>query len=413
MANAVAVSPDGTHAYVTGYSTGSGTGQDYATIAYEGATGTQLWAASYDGPGNALDIATAVEVAPDGTRAYVTGHSTGSGTGQDYATIAYDATTGAELWEARYSTPFNEVAHAIGVSPDGRRVFVTGGGGGVNDDYVTVAYDAVSGAQLWLATYDGQDLWDEAWGLAVSPDGNSIYVTGFSGFFMETTSYATVEYDAHTGATRWVAGSAGGIGSTATAITISPDGTRVFVTGADNGSTEFSFTDYDTFAFDASTGGMLWEARYNGPGDLNDWATSIGVAPDGSSVYVTGWSYGSGSHQSYDYASVAYDASSGASLWEARYDGSAKEGDFAQALGVSPGGERVYVTGYANMGASGYDYLTVAYLGATGERLWLARNSGMGDDLPTALAVSSSRNQLFVVGSVSNSKDYGTISYRG
>src|SRR5256884_6792204 len=89
----VAVRLHGSKVVVTGYSVGSGTDPDYATIAYDEATGQVLWTEHYDGPGNAEDIAYAVVVSPDGSKVFVTGSSTGSGTGSDYSTIAYDAAT--------------------------------------------------------------------------------------------------------------------------------------------------------------------------------------------------------------------------------------------------------------------------------------------------------------------------------
>jgi hypothetical protein len=48
------------------------------------------------------------------------------------------------------------------------------------------------------------------------------------------------------------------------ALGVSPDGTTVFVSGTSIGR-DGSF-DYATVAYDASTGHGLWLARYNGPG---------------------------------------------------------------------------------------------------------------------------------------------------
>ena len=59
-------------------------------------------------------------------------------TNDDYATIAYDAATGADLWVNRYTAP-NSFAYSIAVSPDGSKVFATGRSKG---DYITVAYAA-------------------------------------------------------------------------------------------------------------------------------------------------------------------------------------------------------------------------------------------------------------------------------
>ena len=100
-------------------------------------------------------------------------------------------------------------------------------------------------------------------------------------------------------------GNAGNGDDNAFALGVSPDGSTVFVTGSSTGST--FFTDYATVAHDASTGKLLWVRRYNGPGNSDDFANALGVSPDGSTVFVTGDSAGSTGLS--DYATVAYSAS--------------------------------------------------------------------------------------------------------
>jgi len=68
---------------------GQGTGPDYATVAYSAATGKQLWVSRYRGPGKGNDGACCVAVSRGGTRVFVTGTSHGRTTGNDYATVAY------------------------------------------------------------------------------------------------------------------------------------------------------------------------------------------------------------------------------------------------------------------------------------------------------------------------------------
>src|SRR5437867_4313849 len=66
----------------------------------------------------------------------------------------------------------------------------------------------------------------------------------------------------------------------------------------------------------------LGVAIYDGGDD--DAASDVVVSPDGSHVYVTGWSGSStppGSYPNYDYATVAYDVATGTQSWVARYDG--------------------------------------------------------------------------------------------
>jgi hypothetical protein len=57
-------------------------------------TGAKRWIATYDGPGNGEDgdAAASLDVNRGGTRVFVTGSSDGGKkTGDDYATVAYDA----------------------------------------------------------------------------------------------------------------------------------------------------------------------------------------------------------------------------------------------------------------------------------------------------------------------------------
>lgn len=112
-------------------------------------------------------------------------------------------------------------------------------------------------------------------------------------------------------------------------------------------------------AYDTSTGVKLWEKRYTGPGDNQDVARAVGVSPDGSKVFVTGYSEGSTS--SHDYATVTYNASTGAQMWVKRYNGPGNVADLAWALGVSPDGSKVFVTGESYGSTSNRDYATIAY----------------------------------------------------
>ena len=363
-ATSLAVSPDGASVFVTGHSSGSGSSWDYATVAYHASSGDELWVRRYDGPADETDVPASVRVSPAGARVFVTGYSLGSRNRPDYATVAYDVSSGARLWVARYNGPGDDgdTASSLGVSADGSTVFVTGGSAGsaTFSDYATVAYDASSGTKRWVARYNGPaDDVDAASSLGVSPDGSRVFVTGESYGSTHTYDYATVAYDASSGTKRWVARYSGSADDTdrASSLGMSPDGSTIFVSGSCCGPE--SSADYGTVAYDASSGARLWVDRYNGPGSYFDGATSIGVAPDGAKVFVTGLSYGS--TDTWDYATVAYDASSGAKLWATRYNGPADDTDIAISLRVSPNRAKVFVTGTSVGSAGTRDYATLAY----------------------------------------------------
>ena len=413
-ARAVAVSPDGSAVFVTGSSTGSTGGRDFATIAYDASSGATLWVSRYDGPENEEDAAAALCVSPDGSVLFVTGYSTAETSGTDYSTIAYDAATGATRWMSRYDGPGNgeDVATALQVSNDGSAVFVTGSSTGSTGglDYATAAYESTTGVKLWTRRYDGPGRGDDfASALGVNPDGSEVFVTGRS-TGLTSNDYTTVTYDASTGAKLWTRryDGPGGRSDTATALGVSPDGLRVFVTGYCVGTT--SGRDYATVAYKATTGVKLWGKRYDRPatGDAHI-ASALGVSPDGSAVFVTGSS--SSSRGDGDYATLAYDALTGARLWAKRYDGPWDAGDaIATALGVRPDGSALFVTGFITSPTSGYDYATVAY-SASGERLWRTsyHSSSSVADYPADLGVSPDGSTVFVTGD--SRDDYATVAY--
>ena len=146
-AKSLAVGPDGARVFVTGYSnSGPTTRSDFVTVAHDASTGALLWAQEYNGPADGADGGTSVAVAPDGSKVFVTGYSPGTNLRDDYVTLAYDAGSGALLWSQRYNGPGNsrDDGNSLGVSPDGSMVFVTGGSRGASSyqDYATLAYDA-------------------------------------------------------------------------------------------------------------------------------------------------------------------------------------------------------------------------------------------------------------------------------
>jgi DNA-binding beta-propeller fold protein YncE len=409
VANSVVVSPDGTKVFVTGYSLGSSSGYDYGTVAYDASTGAKLWVTRYNGTGNDGDEPYALGVSPDGAWLFVTGATCGPTC--VYGTVAYDASTGTKLWAARYKGGF--FANSLGVSPDGTKVFVTGIGPGStgSEDYHTVAYDASTGGKLWVARYNGPgDDIDEASSLAVSPDGSKVVVTGSSLGEGSSTDYATFAYNPSTGARLWVAryNGTGDNEDDPRSVRVSPDGSKVFVTGGSWGPS--SDYDYATVAYNASTGAKLWAKRFNGGGNDLDVARSLSVSPDGTTVFVTGLSFGSSTT---DYATIAYNASTGVKLWTARYKGIINN---ANALAVSPDGTMVFVTGESVDLSSDDDYATIAYNASTGAELWAKRYNGPGNKVDEAfsIAVSPDGTSVFVAGEskgIGSALDYAVIAY--
>jgi hypothetical protein len=138
-----------------------------------------------------------------------------------------------------------------------------------------------------------------------------------------------------------------------------------------------------------ATGDLLWQTRYNGPGNAGDSPVAMQVDETGN-VYVTAESEGVESDLSdpcyvsaVDYVTLKYD-SNGNQVWATRFNGPANGGDAPAGVLVDPVGN-VYVTGtsyaYSTCTASPgssldlavyNDFVTIKY-DANGNRLWERR----------------------------------------
>ncbi len=281
---ALAIAVDGSgNAYVTGYSTGSGTWWDYLTIKYL-PDGDTAWVRRYDGPAGLDDVANVIAVDASGN-VYVSGWSTGSETGVDWATVKYDG-SGNELWVRRYNGTSNGEDFATGVAADDLgNVYVTGQGlyEDTNRDYVTIKYGP-AGDTLWLRRYDGPDNdYDYATAVALDESGY-ILVTGQSLTAATGFDYATVKYHPN-GDTAWVRRftSPGAAWDAALAIAVDPQG-NVYVTG--QSYLESTDKDYLTVMY-YPNGDTAWTRRYNGPVNGPDRPYDLAVDAGGR-VCVTG-----------------------------------------------------------------------------------------------------------------------------
>jgi uncharacterized delta-60 repeat protein len=421
LSNALTIDDSG-NVYVTGGSYNSDMEYDYLTIKYN-ASGVEKWIIRYNGPGNDTDIAKSIDV--DGVgNVYVTGKSKGIGTGNDYATIKYDA-SGIEQWTARYNGPGNssDWANSLSVDDSGN-VYVAGQSSSSwsSWDYATIKYNT-SGVEQWVARYNGQGNGvDRILALTIDGAGN-VYVTGHSVTSGSAFDCVTIKYNS-SGVIKWLArysGPSNDFYEFNGAVDIAVDGAgNVYVTGESWGGfrTESgTLNDYMTIKYNAS-GVEQWVARYNGT-ENSEKAVALAV-DDAGNVYVTGLSYYSlyscacsgGSHYDYNYTTIKYDVS-GTEQWVEHYDGPGNSFDLSKALAVDDAGN-VYVTGWSYSSDTDYDYLTIKYDASGGEQ-WIVRYDGSGNfnDEVNALSVDGAGN-VYVTGKSwgsSGSYDYTTVKY--
>jgi hypothetical protein len=372
--------------FVTGRHSG------YTTIKYDGASGQQIWVATYGAgsdPNSALPADLVVDAAGN---VVVTGTSRGEGTGNDYATLKYDGASGQQLWVARYTGPGDgdDEANALALDATGN-VYVTGAIdsdiGATNQEYATIKYAGASGQQLWVASYTGQGpnrSADVARDIAVDAAGD-VYVTGETenSKLFGNEDYATVKYAGASGQQLWVAiyNGPNDLSDRATDLVVDEMG-NVYVVGESFSDTG-SDADYATVKYAAASGQQLWQARYGGITNGLDRPSDLVVDAAGE-VYVTGSS-------NRDYATVKYAGANGQQLWEARYNGPNSMNDAPASIAVNSSGN-VFVTGASfNSAFFNADFATIKYV-QTGSTASVA----LGATRPTSVAVSKNLQELAV-----------------
>lgn len=366
---------DSFNVYVTGWSYGTTTSCDYATIKYDG-DGNQLWVARYNGPDNDIDAGVDIEVDKDHS-VYVTGYSNSYTTSFDYATVKYDS-EGNEEWVVRYNGAADSYDEAMGLILDYyENVIVTGTSINIspNSDFATIAYDQ-DGSYLWKGIYNGpSNLIDFACDMAADGMGNVI-VTGVSDDSLNSRDYFTIKYNVN-GDTVWTARYDGPDNDVDYAEAMAVDGSgNTYVTGESIGID--TYYDFATVKYD-SNGNQQWVARYNGP--LNDDDEAYAIAVDNmENVYVAG--YQTNTSDYYDLVTIMYDTD-GEEQWVMVYDGPAGDNDEACSIVADDEGN-VYVTGYSYDPSTDYDIVTIKYSQSL--------NIGLSDDLPASEFLSVSPN---------------------
>lgn len=283
--------------YVTGTSYGLGTSNDYATIKYSADSNQPVWIARYDGPANSMDWPLAIAI-DSNDNIYVTGYSSGSGTDSDYATIKYAPDSNQPVWVARYNGPGNGGDYALAIAIDSNdNIYVTGGSYGLGtwDDYATIKYTPDSNQPVWVARYNGLGNGSD-WPSAIAIDSNdNIYVTG--GGLGTDYDYATIKYAPDSNQPVWVARYNGPDNGSDYALDIAIDSNDIiYVTGWSVGLG--TSDDYTTVKYSPDSNEPVWVARYNGPDSSGDLASAIAIDSN-DNVYVTGESDG-------DYATIKY-----------------------------------------------------------------------------------------------------------
>ena len=326
----VAISPDGTTVIATGgaydaFPVGA-TDSRIVTVAYDAATGVERWSATWDGNSAAVDNSKVVSFSPDGRSVYVGGITTGAPGALNYVTIAYDVVRGKQRWVSIYrglNAGGTNALYDLAVSPDGKHVYVTGESAGPREfqlDYATVAYDARNGRQLWVSRQESSFV-NRAYHLAADQD--HVYVTGdsYSGPSGADYQALTVALRGGDGSVAWQQRLGGPGYDCGRAIAVG-GGRVVVTTQSPSGSADQGLTAL-TAAYDAATGQQLWvtpladQAR-------SQLANDLAIVPDGSRAYLIASTRPTVQYTAlWEQKVMAYNLADGSTAWNVQLDSGA------------------------------------------------------------------------------------------
>jgi hypothetical protein len=403
------------------------------------AGGTQLWLDRFTGGKHRNAYDATVAASPDSSLVYVTGYTAARARKipSNLSTIAYNTSTGAEVWMAAYQGVGYHpggTAPSIAVSPNGNEVFV---GGGSFFFGVILAYNAHTGALIWHSSSGVYRKWPLL--LAVSPDSSLLYhaqnssrhyisfstfaarsgrptgptaltyfkyynfayhlaVTSDGSEVIMSSQNATIAYSAAAGTQLWKVWDGG-------SMVVSPDSAAVIVAKPKlDPATGLYY--YLTTAYDTVSGAVLWTARYRAANGVAHGLPGLAISPDGSSVFLTG--AGNASSQCCDtsIATIAYNAVTGAQTWASGYTGPGDSNAQGIIARVSPDASKVYILASTEAGNT-----VIAYGTASGTQRW---NTSASYQTLTSMAVSANGHTVVVAGTLDTNgqTSYLTIGYK-
>ena len=278
----VTISPDGATVYATSHE------EDAVSVFSRAVTGLLTFVGvQRQTPGTAQGLggAAAVVVSPDGAHVYVA-----SDIDDAIAAFSRDAATGLLTFIELHKDNVDGVdgldgADAVTLSPDGKYVYVAGR----DDDAVAVfsrdpATGSLSFVEVQRDGVGGVDALNGAAAVTVSADGNTLYVAGSL-----DDAIGVFERDAGTGRLTFVQAERDGIGAgghpgSVRGVAVSPDGKHVY-------ATDLLDSAVATYSREPSTGMLtLIEVQRDGALGVDGikGAYAVTVSPDGLAVYVSG-----------------------------------------------------------------------------------------------------------------------------
>ncbi len=350
LGSVMAVAPNGSRVYVIGHDWTEAAFRRAVVLAFDASTGAQLWKSYFTSwSGQALVQAPQdLLLSADGSTLFVGGQENEIATTiKGFGTVgAFDADTGQALWLRRFEPPVNHIwsIDRLELGQDAETLYVAGGSGSLADPELLVAAVEVStGFSRWERLLPA----GRPFALAARPDGSEL---------------AVASERAGLGPDLFLLSDADGserlnvsLGDALISAAYSADGLRLIVNAIQDGFFPGSQLDQlTTYGLSSTSGLTVWtrgfDAPWGSPGgiDFNPDARGVHlVYDDFTNSFVVG-----GSRQPQggpeDHHLVAYGGNSGTVLWSESFDVTVHQTDQRlMALDLDPMGQRLAVLGDA------------------------------------------------------------------
>jgi hypothetical protein len=299
---------------------------------------------------------------------------------------SYNARNGDLIWEDRFEND-GKNTEARAISTAGNRVFV--GGRAENSsgrsEWLMRTYDTSTGDLIWQDRF-GINGKDQA-ALSITVLGARIFVSGGSPDPLTTGDWLVRAYDARTGEVFWEdrLGTAEGNFS---ALSITARRDKVFAAGIGKTLAE---NDWIVRAYDASSGDLVWEDRFNTSMGTGAGPGATGITANRFGVFATG-----GINSLTEKAMIvkSYDSATGDLQWEDRVQFDPAGGPGGTSISVK--GNRVYATGTGSIDSID-EWILQSYYAPSGDVIWEDRFS-LEEGLNSPFAIVAKKRRVYAVG---------------
>jgi Thrombospondin type 3 repeat len=304
------------------------------------------------------------------------GFTTNTGTGNDFTVVKLSGASGGEIWRRTLdNSASSDQANSLALDPADN---ILAAGNTQNNvtgrDMMVAKISGANGGELWRRQIDGtggdfpEAPQDEARGVAVDGAGNVAVVGTLLTNSSALTDFTVLKLRASDGAELWRRGINGtGINSTDSGAAVAVDGSGdVLAVGSTINSTT-GLSDLTVVKLNGGDGTVLWRRDIDGTFQAQDIGTAVAVEPTGD-VLAAGSTRNTGTEE--DLTVVKLSGSSGAELWRANVTGTDATGaDLAWAVSVDPGND-VVAAGYIDNSGGQLDAAVVKLSGSTGGEIW-------------------------------------------